>query len=650
MKRGNFLRKRIARLSLVLLLGVSMPLAARTHRKKSTHAAAKQGKPQVLETAPPNWWSGLPNPMLLLQGKNLIDARIDSSVPGISVRRTDVSANGHWAFVWLDISSAPPQHFNLLVRTASGMTRVPYELDKRHAATDGFQGFSSADVMYLAMPDRFSDGDVSNDHVSKAAGVFDRSNPNAYHGGDLLGIENHLDYIQKLGATTLWITPLYAQDTDAPADYSGYAPVDLYRVNPHFGTLQDYENLAQALHSRNMKLVLDMVLNHVGPKSPWVLDPPAPDWFHGTPEHHLLAAANFASIADPHAATVAYQATVHGWLSDALPDLNQSNPLVKQYLIQNVIWWIEWGALDGLRLDTYPNVDRSFWQDFQTEIHDLYPHLTSVGEIFNPDPTIVAYFAGGVKHAGIDTGLYTEFDFPVYSALRATLTGTSSTGNTPMTGLTDIERQDWLYPYPERLVTFLGNHDTPRFLSEPGATAARMKLAFGLLATMRGLPQIYYGDEIGLSAGSDADNRRDFPGGFPGDKNDAFTAAGRTAQQDDMYNWVAGLLQLRAHHDVFQIGVQQNLLVDDTGFVFARFQSPPSGRHVSAVAQGEIMLVLMNKSATSRTFHLDFSSTALEGVQALTPAWNTKEQVAVTQDKCDVSVGAGQLIVLSAQR
>jgi glycosidase len=219
-----------------------------------------------------------------------------------------------------------------------------------------------------------------------------------------------------------------------------------------------------------------------------------------------------------------------------------------------------------------------------------------------------------------------------------------------MTGLTDIERQDWLYPHPERLVTFLGNHDTPRFISEPGATAARMKLAFGLLATMRGLPQIYYGDEIGLSAGSDADNRRDFPGGFPGDKNDAFTAAGRTAQQEGMYNWVAGLLQLRAHHDVFQTGVQQNLLADDTGFVFARFQAPPSGRHIPAVAQGEIMLVLMNKSTASRTFHLDLSSTALEGVQALTPAWNTKEQVAVTQDKCDVSVGAGQLIVLSAQR
>lgn len=593
-------------LPLVLLCLVVLPLAARTHNPKNGRAKTKAGKPLVQDISPPNWWSGLPNPMLLLHGKNLTDAVVSSSADEISVRRTKVSDNGHWAFVWLDISSAPPLHFNLLVRTVSGTVRVPYELDKRHAATDGFQGFSSSDVMYLIMPDRFSDGDLSNDHLPQMPGTFDRSNPSAYHGGDLQGIENHLDYIQGLGATTLWITPLYGQDPHSAADYHGYDAVNMYEVNPHFGALQDYEGLAQALHKRGMKLVLDIVPNQVGPTNPWVPDPPAAEWFHGTVESHVAATGNFALITDPHATPAADLPPVNGWFANILPDLNQSNPLVKQYLIQNTVWWIESGTLDGLRLDTFPYVDRAFWQDFHAVLHALYPRLTAVGEIFNPDPTVVSYFAGGVKHAGIDTGLYTPFDFPTYYALRGALTGTSPAGNAPMNKLVDVERQDWLYSHPDRLVTFLGNHDTKRFISEPGATEARMELAFGLLATTRGMPQIYSGDEIAMPGGSDPDNRRDFPGGFPDDKSNAFVEAGRTTQQETMHAWVEGLLQLRAHHDALQTGTQQNLLVDETGFVFARLAVPQPGKPVSLSSSGEIMLVLLNKSKTPRTFHLTF--------------------------------------------
>ncbi len=646
---GRVLCRQIVLLSLVFLCA-RQPLVARTHGKKDRRATSKEGKPVVQETSPPNWWSGLPNPMLLLHGKNLTDAKITSSVAGISVRRSKVSANGHWAFVWLDIAAAPPQQFNLLVRTTGGRAKVPYELSRRHAPTDGFQGFSSADVMYLIMPDRFADGDVSNDRLPQMPGTFDPANPNAYHGGDLLGIEDHLDYIQKLGVTTLWLTPMYVQDPHSPDDYHGYGAVDMYGVNPHFGTLRNYQDLAQAVHSRGMKLVLDMVPNHVGPGNPWVLDPPAPDWFHGTLADHIEATGNFAPITNPHAPQAASLPALNGWFANVLPDLNQSNPLVKEYLIQNTIWWIESGTLDGLRLDTFPYVDRAFWQDFHSVLRALYPHLTTVGEIFNPDPTIVSYFAGGVKHAGIDTGLYTPFDFPTFFALRATLSGTSPTGDAPMTKLTDVERQDWLYPHPERLTTFLGNHDTKRFISEPGTTPARLQLAFGLLATMRGMPEIYYGDEIAMPGGNDPDNRQDFPGGFPGASSNAFTSAGRTPQQESMHAWVAGLLQLRAHHDVLQTGIQQNLLVDDSGFVFARLDAAVSGRSGPGTAPGEIMLVLLNKSNAPRTFHLDFSNTALQGIKALTPAWNTKEQVTVDNDKCDVNLDAEQLIVLLAQR
>jgi glycosidase len=218
-----------------------------------------------------------------------------------------------------------------------------------------------------------------------------------------------------------------------------------------------------------------------------------------------------------------------------------------------------------------------------------------------------------------------------------------------MTRLENVQRQDWLYPHPERLVTFLGNHDTMRFISEPGATPARMKLAFGLLVTMRGMPQIYYGDEISMPGGKDPDNRHDFPGGFPGDTNDAFTPAGRTAAQESMHAWVQGLLQLRAHHPVLQTGAQQDLLVDDTGMVFARVEAPPPGKPIPVKAQGEIALVLLNKAATPRTFHLDFSNTALAGIRALTPLWNAQPAV-VADDHSDVTVGPEQLSVLQAQR
>ena len=640
---------RVALLCL-LLICAGFPLSAQSHKNKRRARPARQAKPLVEETDPPNWWSGLPNPMLLVRGRNLTNAQITSSAKGIAIRQTKISANGDWEFVWLDISNAPPQRFDLIVRTVGGEVRVPYELRKRHAATDGFHGFSSADVMYLVMTDRFSDGNLSNDRVPSMPGTFDRSKPRAYHGGDLQGIRNHLDYLQKLGVTTIWITPLYAQDPRSPADYHGYGAVDIYAVNPHFGTLRDYQNLANALHGRGMKLVLDTVPNHVGPKNPWVLDPPAPEWFHGTLASHLKANGNFAPITDPHAPPAAYRPAVDGWFANVLPDLNQSNPLVEQYLIQNAIWWIESGTLDGLRLDTFPYVDRAFWQDFHAELHALYPHLTTVGEIFNPDPTIVSYFAGGVKHQGIDTGLYTPFDFPTYFALRATLAGTSPAGDAAMTKLENVQRQDWLYPHPERLVTFLGNHDTMRFISAPGATTARMQLAFGLLATMRGMPQIYYGDEIGLPGGDDPDNRRDFPGGFAGDKNNAFTAAGRTPAQESMHEWVQGLFQLRAHHGVLQTGAQQDLLADDTGFVFARVETPAPGKPIAAIARGEIVLVLMNKSDSPRTFHLDFSHTALTGVHSLTPLWNTKENTVVNENHCDVALEPEQLIAFEAQR
>jgi glycosidase len=378
----------------------------------------------------------------------------------------------------------------------------------------------------------------------------------------------------------------------------------MYAVDPHLGTLADFEHLADALHRRGMKFVLDTVPNHVGPAHPWVEDEPTPDWFHGTAAKHIPAVGDFSAIVDPHGSDRDRIPPLQGWFADILPDMNQENPLVATYLIQNAIWWVESAGLDGLRIDTFPYVSRSFWHDFHAQLHELFPRLTTVGEVMNEDPTIVSYFAGGAVHAGVDTGLDTPFDYPGYFALRAVCIK-----GQPMTLLAKTLRQDSLYPHPERLVPFEGNHDVRRFLSEPGATAAELKLAFGLLATMRGMPQIYAGDEIAMEGGEDPDNRRDFPGGFPGDAQNAFTSAGRTPVQADMHDWVSSLFALRHAHPAFNGGDQQEILVTDKVFAFARVATDAAG--------DERLLVVANNADQSAAVKLDFKQTRLEGARRI---------------------------------
>jgi neopullulanase len=561
--------------------------------------------PCVDKIDPPNWWVNLPSPMLLVHGNHLAEAQVVVTGSSTSILRTHSSANGHYLFLWLDTANASPQHLRLRITTPAGSTTAPFVLDARKPASAGFQGFSPHDVMYLIMTDRFADGDTSND-----PNPSQRDLPRGWHGGDFRGIEQHLDYLKQLGITTIWTTPVYSNAGSREA-YHGYSATDMYAVDPHFGSLADYQHLAQAIHAAGMKIVLDTVPNHVGPAHPWAADPPTPDWFHGTVAHHDPANTEFRSLPDPHASWAEQKDVTRGWFADVLPDLNQENPLVSQYLIQNAVWWIETAGLDGLRIDTFPYVSRAFWHDFHAELHQLYPRLTTVGEVFNPDPTITSFFAGGVAHNGIDTGLDTPFDFPTYFALRRVLAQKQ-----PMSSLQDVLRQDRLYPHPERLVTFLGNHDTTRFLSAPGATVDDLRIAFALIATMRGMPQIYSGDEIAMRGGADPDDRRDFPGGFPGDPASAFTVAGRTTEQASVFDRAADLFHLRAEHPTLQTGWQQDVFMDNTVFAFVRADDVTHGCSTPA----DRVLVVVNHSAQPRSLSIPTPDTALEACSQLTPA------------------------------
>jgi glycosidase len=606
-------------------------------------AAEAASAPCIDKVDPPNWWIGLPSPMLLLHGAHLSRARFSIAGKGVSITQSEVMANGHYAFLWLATRGADPQPIRIRVTTSAGSTAAPFRLERRMPAAHA--GFSASDVMYLLMTDRFADGDLSNDPQPS-----ERDLPRGWHGGDFRGVEQHLDYLQQLGVTTLWTTPVYDNDGGTQA-YHGYSATDLYRTDPHFGSMADLRHLSDALHRRGMKLVLDTVPNHVGAMHPWAADPPMADWFHGTRADHRVASDRFPSVLDPHATPEQRRGVTEGWFANVLPDLNQENPLVRQYLIQNVIWWVENTGADGLRYDTFPYVGRSFWQALDQELHELYPRLTTVGEVFNGSPVVTSYFAGGVVREGIDTGLSTPFDFPAYFALRDALShhDESAAGRADHDGmatLEDVLRQDWLYPHPERLVTFIGNHDTGRFLSQPGASVADLKLAFALLATLRGMPQIYSGDEVAMRGGGDPDNRHDFPGGFPGDTQNAFAVSGRTAEQAEVHDWVASLFQFRDHHPAMANGEQQDVFVDPTALVLVRTANLQKG---CGAGSGEHYLVALNSSDQPRELKLQLSHTALDGCSDFTGEIGTSAVLHATGSVLTVSLGPKQAEILAAR-
>ena len=565
-----------------------------------TLAALLQAQnPVVRKIEPPNWWADYaPDFTVLLTGENLSGARVVTASRGVRVVGSHTSANGHYLFVHLTTTSSRPQTVQLKLSTKSGSTSVRLPLLPRADGTGRFEGFSRDDVIYLIMPDRFADGDPSNDQPAGSTGIYDRSNPMAYHGGDLRGIQEHLGYLHDLGVTTLWLTPVW-KNTDS--DYHGYHTVDMYALDEHMGSMPEYQALVADAHRLGMKVLIDYVVNHVGPRHRWADDPPTSTWLHGTPAHHLEPSYSFSGLVDSHASPRQYVNTLEGWFAGKLPDLNPDDPELAVYLAQNAMWWTEMAQLDGFRLDTFPYSSRNSWGGWHARMHKFYPHINDVGEVADGNPTVTSFFEGGrAQFDGIDTGLATVFDFPLFYALRDVVIKGAS-----MEKIIDVLRHDELYPHPEMLVTFLGNHDDKRFVSEEGSSPAKLKAAFSLLLTLRGIPQIYSGDEIALPGGDDPDNRRDFLGGFPGDPHNAFVASGRTAEQQDVYAHVQSLLTLRKNHAALRTGKQWHIGWDENYYAFVR-ESP-----------NERLLIVYNNAAKTVQLDIPIENTLLESAHRL---------------------------------
>jgi neopullulanase len=543
-------------------------------------AVAVFAQPPVIEKVePPNWWANHSiNPVrVLIHGHNLKGGKVLAQTGGVTASREQTNAAGTYLLVDVSIpGNLPPGPVSLFVSTSAGRAAIPFAISKPLDPAGRFQGFSPDDVIYLIMPDRFANGDPSNDDPVVSKGLFDRSKPRYYHGGDLQGVIDKLPYLKSLGITAIWLNPVYdnvnhlnrkeTYDGQAITDYHGYGAVDFYGVEEHFGTLDKFRQLVDEAHAAGIKIIQDQVANHTGPYHDWVNDSPTLTWFNGTAARHLANTWQTWTLMDPGANPAIRKETLDGWFIDILPDLNQNDPETRRYLIQNTLWWIGVTGLDGIRQDTWPYVPREFWRDWMAAIKRQYPKVAAVGEVFDGDPAFTSFSQGGRKgFDGIDTGVDSVFDFPLYFAIRNAF----GQGG-PVREVAKTLAHDALYPNPSMLVTFAGLHDVQRFMNEKGATVEGLELAFTLLMTTRGIPMIYYGDELALPGGNDPDNRRDFPGGWPGDSHNAFTDAGRTATEQRLVNHVRKLTAMRAQHECLRRGHTVHLYTGEQVFAYAR--------------------------------------------------------------------------------
>ena len=560
--------------------------------------------PVVWKVEPPDWVVPGHSTTLrmLLTGSDLGGAKVKPCAALANAGHESASANGSYLFFDLTIPAGiRPGPCAIEISSDSGRTTVPFEIVPPLDPSRNFQGFSPDDMIYLIMPDRFANGDPSNDDPTASRGLFDRAKARYYHGGDLDGVRQRLPYLKELGTTAIWLTPIYDNanhmndreryDNQAITDYHGYGSVDFYGVEEHFGTLDSFRRLVDAAHAIGIKVIQDQVANHTGPYHPWVHDPPTPAWFHGTESDHPDETWQTWTLLDPNATVEMRRGTLDGWFVNILPDLNQNDPEVARYITQNTLWWMARTGIDGIRQDTVPYVPRAFWREWTGAIHAEFPKARVVGEVFDQDPGLVSFFQRGRKgFDGIDTGLDTVFDFPLFYGVRSFFAHHDSASE-----LARVVAHDSLYPDPGRLVTFLGLHDVARFMNEKGATADDLARAYTLLFSVRGTPMIYYGDEIGMRGGDDPDNRRDFPGGWKEDARNAFEAGGRTPEENKLFDHIRRLAAVRKESEALRRGRMIDLICTKTAYAYARvagnerilavFHDGPDGEMLSIPAK-----------------------------------------------------------------
>ena len=614
-----------------------------------------QTGPTVLKVDPPSWWAGSSlNPVrLLIHGSNLGSARVQAIDRGFRVVGAPIT-NERGTYLFVDVAITPqakPGARQLRITTTQGTTSASFEILPPLNRARNFQGFSPADVMYLIMIDRFSDGDASNNDPPQSRGIYDRKNKFYYHGGDLQGVIDRLSYLKDLGVTAVWLTPWYdnydhpnqieLKEEKPSTGFHGYNPQDFYGVEEHFGTLAKLQELVTAAHRSGIKIIQDEVVNHTGPYHPWVDDPPTPTWFNGTKANHLKNVFQTWALHDPRPVEELKRETMEGWFLDFLPDLNQKDPEVSRYLIQNTLWWIGTTGLDGIRMDTWQYVPNSFWHDWTRALKREFPKFTVVGEVKDGDVLHTSYFQGGHVRDGADSGLDSLLDFPLFYSIRHAFAEGKKLDEVPKT-----LAKDYLYHNSDILVTLLGGHDDGRFMSEKGATLAGLKLANAFLLTTRGVPQLYYGDEIAMTGADEPTTRADFPGGFPGDKRNAFSREGRTRDEEDLFQYIRRLTHLHTELEPLKRGALLNLYASDQQYAYARKIIPQAGE---VVFNADSAIVVINNDTKPATIEFDVGPVGLSDGADLRDQLELRNEIQVKNRRLKVTVAARSAAIFANQ-
>ena len=554
---------------------------------------------------PTDWYVGMKNPQvqLMLYGKEVASVEeVTTDYPGVRVDSVVHLDSPNYLLVYLNLQDAKPGTMSLKLRAKSLELRVDYLLKQREKKGSERMGFTNADVLYMLMPDRFAQG---SHHPQQVKGLNsykeDRTQPSLRHGGDLEGIREHLDYFKDLGVTALWFTPVLENNSpdnrNGYSTYHGYATTNYYRVDPRFGSNADYRKLADEAHAKGLKIVMDMIFNHCGFEHPWVADMPSKDWFNapewlkesnGTSDptkSYLQTSYKLTPVVDPYASKIDLHETVDGWFVPTMPDLNQRNPHVMTYLIQNSIWWIETVGIDGIRMDTYPYADAKGMARWMKELDEEYPHFNTVGETWVTEPAYTATWQKDSKLNKENSYLKTVMDFSFYDKINQAKHEETDPWWSGLNRIYNSFVYDYLYPNPSSVMAFIDNHDTDRFLGNGHDTLA-LKQALALLLTVNRIPQIYYGTEIlmnGTKEVTDGNVRKDFPGGFPGDQHNAFNKEGRTKAEQAMFQWTSRLLHWRQGNEVITKGRQTQFIPFNGIYVIARQYK---GRTVLTILNG----------------------------------------------------------------
>ncbi|PWN62592.1 glycoside hydrolase family 13 protein [Chryseobacterium viscerum] len=565
----------------------------------------------VERVEPAFWWKGMRNPELqiLVYGKDIANNEITLS-DGVQIKEIRKVENPNYAFITINTNEINVPKFTISIRKGKkNIGSYTYELKQRNPGSANRESFTSKDMMYLIMPDRFANGNEKNDSRPELTEKADRSLPNGRHGGDLQGIINNLDYIQNLGATAVWLTPVN-EDNEKVYSYHGYAQTDLYKIDARYGTNEDYKALSQELNKRNMKLVMDYVTNHWGGSHWMIKDLPSKDWIHWFDEGEKgFKRSNYKTTTqfDTNASDIDKKYALDGWFDTTMPDINQKNPLVLKYLTQNAIWWIEYAELGGFRVDTYPYNDKEAMAKWAKAITDEYPKFNIVGETWLYTAAQIAAWQKNSKIGeieGYNSNLPSVMDFMLFENMPKALSEKEA-WDKGMIRMYDSFTSDFLYPDINNLLVFFENHDTERWNEIFNGNPNAYKIGLTLISTVRGIPQIYYGSEIGMrgdkKTGGDADIRRDFPGGWKSDQQNAFNPSSQTPEQKEFFQFTQKLLNWRKGKDLIHNGKTKNFVPQDGVFVYFRYN------------EKESVMVVVNNNEKDHTLDLKRFAESLNG-------------------------------------